>query len=200
MGARRAQASGRTAAIAVSLLTHAGLLAFIVWRLTHAPEPASVSAMQVTLIPRLPPTPDHEPVTSASQKVAAAGLASRPRQRRPPVSAAPSPIAPAPTLPESAEPQARQALRGLLGCRAAKLAGLSEAERERCLSRLAQEAPQPGRAAARLNLDPEGRYAEEALPYLPLRPTRGCKPRLTGDESVMDKQGARAGFTCVKPF
>lgn len=199
MGARRAQATGRTAAIAASLLAHAGLLAFIAWQLTRTPEPALGPVMQVALIPRLPTPPRPEPIERSSPKaVASVSGRSRPRLHRPSALAEPAPVAPAPTLPGSAEPQAWQVLRGLLGCRNADLAGLDDAERERCLSRLAKESPEADRT--RFNLDPQGLYAGGALPYLPRRPTRGCKARLTGDAGVMDKQGARAGFTCVKPF
>jgi hypothetical protein len=71
-------------------------------------------------------------------------------------------------------------------------------ERERCeAERWAGAAP----GAARLNLDPSGRYAEDPTPYLTRRPEKGCRIRMTGEADARGDDGnVRAGVTCVKRF
>ncbi len=91
--------------------------------------------------------------------------------------------------------QAQRALQGLGGC---ERAGLSREDRERCETRRWASAGAP---AKRLNLDPSGRYVEDAEPFLSRRPKKGCRVRATGDTNAMGDSGnARAGFTCVVPF
>jgi hypothetical protein len=89
----------------------------------------------------------------------------------------------------------RQALRRLRGCDRAQL---TRDERERCEAR---RWVGPAPVAARLDLDPSRRYAENPEPFLSRRPTNGCRARATGDVDAMGDDGnARAGITCVKPF
>lgn len=90
-------------------------------------------------------------------------------------------------------------LRGLGGCRLAALDRLPADERARCQERLAQ-AMDKGRAA-RPNLDPTGRFARDARPYLIRPPKNGCKP-VGGikDDGPMGQTNATLGAGCAWSF
>ncbi len=93
----------------------------------------------------------------------------------------------------------RQALRGLMGCEHAALAGLTSEERERCRDRLGAEAGWAA-GATRLNLDPRGAFASDSEPYLARKPKNGCKPRAAGDVGAMGEIGAAGGVACAWSF
>ena len=90
-------------------------------------------------------------------------------------------------------------LRGLGGCRLATLDRLSADARARCQERLAQAMDQ-GRAT-RPNLDPTGRFARDARPYLTRPPHNGCKP-VAGvkDDGPMGQTSATLGIGCAWSF
>lgn len=194
---RLAETRDRTLAIAASAAAHAIFLLWIVWRLGASPHLAETPIMSVELT-----RPWHDKAREPP-----------PRRNRQPAARPPSiltsppddrPSAPVPETREVARPgegsgAVRQALRGLLGCEHAALAGLTSEERERCRERLGAEA---GRAAgvARLNLDPRGGFATDAEPYLARKPKNGCKPRAGGDVGAMGEIGAAGGVTCAWSF
>jgi hypothetical protein len=81
------------------------------------------------------------------------------------------------------------------------VAQASDAERDRCHERI-------GRAAAdsdlKVDLDPNGRFARDAEPYLTRQPVNGCKPviesdadqAVTGARGPLDSSGPKAAFRC----
>lgn len=148
--------------------------------------------MRVSLVPPRSPPPRAERV--------ARGQTPEPRARGPSVLPAPPPAsdasAPTPQHASEGHPPPQGVLRGLRGCDGPDL---TREERERCRTDLwARTAPT---LTARLDLDPAGRFAGHAEPFLSRRPSNGCRLRATGDTDVMgDSQGVRAGLTCVLPF
>lgn len=184
----------RGVVLAASAALHAVLLAWILWQLDWRAPPAQVPAVNVQLV-RLRPPPARRPASPAR------GQAQRPAPHNPriapPPTIAPAPLAPVPEAP-SAEAAGRGVLRGLLGCRNADLLALSPAERARCREALARADARD--SAARLNLDPTGRFVEDAEPYLARRPKKGCKPRAGGDVTPSGDHGVAGGITCAVPF
>ncbi len=190
--------SGRTVAIAVSAAAHAGLFGLFAWRLGEAPVMPEPPVMVVELTP----WPRREPPEEAPRpRPRAAGMGERNqrelvvRQSTPPpdASAAPAPVA-------TGEAQAGLALRGLVDCRPSMLDRLPPEARERCEQRLAGDPALRTAAAARLNLDPTGRFAKDDEPFLSRRPKKGCRIRAAGDIDPMGQHGAAGGITCVIPF
>lgn len=92
----------------------------------------------------------------------------------------------------------RQALRGLLGCRHATLAGLSQEERERCQERLGAMVDQE--RGPKLDLDTRGAFARDPDPYLARKPKNGCKARAGGDVAPTGEHGAALGVGCAWAF
>jgi len=114
---------------------------------------------------------------------------------------APPAAAPGPGADANAGLQA--ALRHRFGCDHAAFAGLSPAERQDCLDRLARNRTADiGKVPATLNLDRRGDYAasQNPVPYLNRRPTNGCKTMAAGDQAPDGRQGATAGVGCALSF
>ena len=194
---RLAETRDRTLAIAASAAAHAVFLLWIVWRLGASPHLAETPIMSVELMrPRNDKA--HEPPSPRDRKPAARSLSilTSPPDDRP---SAPVPETREVTRPGEGSGAVRQALRGLLGCEHAALAGLTSEERERCRERLGAEAGRAG-GVGRLNLDPRGAFATDAEPYLARKPRNGCKPRAAGDVGAMGEIGAAGGVTCAWSF
>jgi hypothetical protein len=85
-----------------------------------------------------------------------------------------------------------------LGCQPSALAHLTAEERRGCDDKLAEVRTES--QAARLNLDPGGRFAPDAEPYLQRKPRKGCKVRAGGDVAPMGKEGAATGVACAWSF
>lgn len=99
---------------------------------------------------------------------------------------------------EAVQPGVRQALRGLLGCRHAALAGLSPEERQRCQDRLGALAGQE--RGPKLDFDTRGAFARDPDPYLARKPKNGCKARAGGDVAPTGEHGAALGVGCAWAF
>lgn len=193
--------SGGAVAIAVSAAAHAGLFALFAWRLGEAPVTAEPPVMIVELLPwpvRRPPEEAPRP------RPREPGLGDRERRElvvRPSLPRPPGVDAPAPAPFATGEAQAGPVLRGLVDCRPSTLDRLSAEARERCDQRLAGDpALRPAAAAARLNLDAAGRFAQDDEPYLARKPKKGCKVRAAGAADPMGKQGPAAGIACAWAF
>jgi hypothetical protein len=194
---RLAETRDRALAIAASAAAHAIFLLWILWRLGASPPLAETPIMSVELT-----RPSHDKAREPPPQ-----RNSKPTARPPSILTSPPddhPSAPVPETREVARPgegigAARQALRGLLGCEHAALAGLTSEERERCRERLGAEAGRAG-GGGRLNLDPRGAFATDAEPYLARKPKKGCKPRAGGDVGAMGEIGAAGGVTCAWSF
>ena len=194
---RLAETRGRALAIAASAAAHALFLLWILWRLGASPHLAETPIMSVELT-----RPWHDRAREPPPR-----RDSKPAARPPSILTSPPDVrssAPVPQDREVARPgegggAVRQALRGLLGCEHAALAGLTSEERERCRERLGAQA---GRAdgVARLNLDPRGAFATEAVPYLARKPKNGCKLGAGGDVGAMGEIGAAGGVSCAWSF
>ncbi|WP_372786332.1 hypothetical protein [Phenylobacterium sp.] len=196
------RASRRTAAISASVAAHVLVLLFLIWRLGVTPTPAETPVMNVELT-RLRPQAPKPPPEPRRERPATGSHAAPPIVDHPPAAA--------PDAREEARPAAepsngqgegvRPALRGLLGCEPTALVGQSAEERRRCQDRLGADALRAQRqAAARLNLDPTGRYVTDPMPYLGRLPHNGCKVRAAGDVGPMGHEGAAAGVQCALSF
>lgn len=187
---------GRTTAIALSVAAHAALLLLFAWRLGETPAMTEPPVMVVELTPWSslrdpePPRRSAEPASRSRRSLAA-------RPSLPPPQGV---VTPAPLLVEPDAAPSGHALRGLLDCRPSNLDRLSADARERCEQRLAGDPALRTAAGPRLKLDPSGRYAEEDLPYLARKPTKGCKVRAAGGADAMGKQGPVAGIACAWKF
>jgi hypothetical protein len=194
---RLAESRDRTLAIVASAAAHALFLLWILWRLGASPHLAETPVMSVELT-----RPWHdrarEPPPRRNGKPAARppSILTSPPDDRP---SAPVPETRDVTRPGEGSGAVRQALRGLLGCQHAALAGLTSEERERCRERLGAEAGRAG-GVARLNLDPSGRFATDAVPYLARKPKNGCKLGAGGDVGAMGEIGAAGGVSCAWSF
>lgn len=183
----------RPVALGASVVFHAVLVLVLARFLAQTPIQAEAPVMRVTLV---------SPPERSVPRQAAKREISRERRVETTTARATPAIADLPVAPRIAAPgdggvagRAQQALQGLAGC---ERAGLSREERERCETRRWASADAP---ATRLNLDPSGRYVEDAEPFLSRRPKKGCRVRAAGDTNAMGDSGnARAGFTCVIPF
>ncbi|MCR5874505.1 hypothetical protein LRS10_10190 [Phenylobacterium sp. J426] len=190
--------TGRAVAIAASVAAHVGLFLLFAWRLGERPATVEPPVMVVELTPWPSRAPRERPAPPRRAEVGdrqQREITVRPSRPTPPGVEAP---APAPFAVD--DTPGRQALRGLLDCRPANLDRLSPQARERCQQRLAGDPSIRMAAGARLKLDPSGRYAEEDLPYLARKPTKGCKVRAAGGADAMGKQGPVAGVTCAWKF
>lgn len=191
---------GRRLALAASVVGHAAAALALFWHLGATLNSPIVPAMNVELARPLR-TPPPRPARQATP-------ATRPARR----AAASAPIEPPPIPPRPFEPPPagaeakaglQAALRRRLGCDHAGFAGLSAAERQDCLDRLAQDrAADIGKVAATLNLDRRGDYAasQNPVPYLNRRPKNGCKSMAAGDQAPDGRQGAAAGVGCAFSF
>jgi hypothetical protein len=197
----------RTAAIMVSALFHAGLLALLVrYAVEGTPVYDEPPTLQATLVPPVRSGPAHRdrvhPPSLDDRDASAPVTPTLPIQPVAP-STPGGDIAPGPSTASGEVPSGgagvvareRQALRGLGGCDRVEL---TRQEREDCEARRwAGVAP----VTARLNLDLSGRYAKNPEPFLSRRPSKGCRVRLTGEDDARgDDMNARAGITCVKRF
>lgn len=171
------------------------------WLMTHrqpfsrAIEPPTMEVMLMP--PLLRRAPLAEPRRAPAKPVKAhvpRSVERAPVVRHDPAVATPDGGATAPAV----EPGVRQALRGLLGCRHAALAGLSPEERQRCQDRLGALAEQE--ASQKLNLDTRGVFARDPDPYLARKPKNGCKARAGGDVAPTGKHGAALGVGCAWAF
>lgn len=192
----------RPAALLGSAILHAILLALLARQAARPSVYDEAHAVQVLLVPTLRPgqadrrpanpPPPHDRSASAPTVLALPANPAWPSSRSSPDGAASNDAAPG---ADDLAVRARQALRGRRGCDQARL---TREARERCeAERWAHVAP----LAARLNLDPSGRYATDPTPYLARRPKEGCRARMTGDVGGLgDDQNVRAGVTCVIPF
>ena len=192
MGART-RSAGRGAAIGASVLAHASFLAAIAWRLGATASYPETPVINVELTPLRRERP--QPATAPKPEI------SRPSLHIPPPSAVSpppaSPVAPAP-LADGRTAELQRTLRGALGCRNAALLGLTPEERRACEARMA--AIRRDARPVRLDLDPRGRFAGDAEPYLARKPKDGCKLRAAGDADPMGKQGPATGVACAWSF
>jgi hypothetical protein len=196
-GHMRRFGQGRAPAVAASLAAHAAVIAAILWRLGATPPHAQPPIVDVQLVP--PWTADYRPPPAASAPTTAASRAPRPILHRPAEAARPAAPAPAPWPVPAPGDDLRPALRALVGCDRAALFGLTAEEREGCRQRLAA-ARTTDLKPSRLNLDPNGRYAEEAVPYLARKPHNECKPMMGGSAAPSGEQGVAFGIGCEWDF
>lgn len=179
-----------------SVAFHALLVALFVRDLARAPVAASPPA--VTIFLERAPTPPRPrrslrggPRTpSTATKTDAAPAA--------PIAVLATPASPSSSEGAVAAETPAPDLRGLGGCRLAALDRLPADERARCQERLAQ-AMDKGRAT-RPNLDPTGRFARDARPYLTRPPENGCKPVGSIKPGLMGATDATLGLGCAKSF
>ena len=185
---RSRRGAGRWVVGLVSLGVHAAAILLLLRSLAQEPyvEPP---VMEVALVP--PPVatrPRPERPRSEPRK-------ERPRARAPslPPVAPPTDVAPRYVEAQPGPGTLRPMIPGLRGCES-----LSRAARERCRE---QRWAKEDRPPPKLNLDLEGRFAENPEPFLSRRPKKGCRPRVTGDVDPMGDSGnAIGGVTCVVPF
>lgn len=191
--------SGRTLAIVLSAVAHAGLFLLFAWRLGDTPERPEPPVMIVELTPwpkrAAPPEPREAPRRAEPAERHRPQITARPSLPPPPG------IAPPAAAPfETGDVQGGQVLRGLMDCRPANLDRLSPEARERCERRLVGDPALKSASGQRLNLDPSGRYVQEDEPYLARRPKKGCKVRAGATRDPMGKQGPATGVACAMPF
>lgn len=191
----------RMAVTLISALFHATLFVLLVRTLAPSPIYDDTPAIQVALVaPVRPAHPKHDLAKPAPKDDRTAPSQIGPTRPVPPAPRFDGDAAPL-TLdgaaPNGAELAARgrQALRGLRGCDSPQL---TREARERCEG---EHWDRTAAGPARLNLDPDGRYARNPEPFLSRRPTKGCRARATGDVDVRGENGnTRAGITCVFAF
>jgi hypothetical protein len=194
----------RRLALAASVVGHVAVALALFWHLGAALNSPSIPAMNVELT--RPSRPPPQPVSQALKTARSHGRAA-PNQtpERPPI--APRPFEEPPAAPPGPDADAKAglqaALRRRFGCDHAAFAGLSAAERQDCLDRLARNRTADiGKVPARLNLDRRGDYAasQNPVPYLNRQPTNGCKAIAAGDQAPNGRQGAAAGVGCALSF
>lgn len=182
-----------------SLALHGLLVALFILEPKRAPETAPQRPMTVWLEPPVE-------TLSARRRERARGP-SRSRVRTPPPDTA-SPVPAPSSIATDAAPPApasglregapgRPALLGLTGCLAGGLERLPPEARARCEERLAGLGDKP---APRVNLDPGGRYARDARPYLTRPPKNGCKPVAAVKDEPMGQTSATIGVGCAWSF
>ena len=177
---------------------HALLGLLFVFDLARRPVAEAPRPMSVWLEP---PAPASKPAPPSSRGDGTARAAVR--TEAPPAAAA-LPALPGSPSPSSA-PSASVAeapaadLRGLGGgCRLSTLDRLPAEARERCQERLARAMGEV--SAPRPNLDPTGRYARDARPYLTRPPENGCKAVGSVKPGLMGATDATLGLGCAKAF
>lgn len=180
-----------------SVAFHALLVALFLLDLARAPTAAPEPPAMTVFLERAPPPARLQPSSRGG-----------PRTPRAATMADPAPAAPIAVPADAASPSSSEGasiaetpaadLRGLGGCRLATLDRLPADQRARCQERLAQ-AMDKGRAS-RPNLDPTGRFARDARPYLTRPPENGCKPVGSVKPGLMGSTDATLGLGCAKSF
>lgn len=203
---RRISARRRGAAVAAAVLAHLLFLLGLMWSLGTTPRFYEPPTMSVALVR---PWRTETPPPIQARHAAAAGP-SQVLPHRPEIAsaeaAAPTAALPVPTAP--ATEAVRNALRGLVGCDHAALAGLSEAERQRCRERLA--GARPGDLKDDLGVAPAKRArfaADQAAgkePLLARTPKNGCHIRVQEEEAsapgLQPRQDWSGGINCAWSF
>jgi hypothetical protein len=95
---------------------------------------------------------------------------------------------------------ARRALRQQMGCDRKRLNLLTPAERADCArhgTEFAKAMEDPRRQ--KLDLDPDGRFVKNDIPYLVRQPVEGCKPRAEISDSV-GQTATVASIACAHRF
>lgn len=179
-----------------SVAFHALLVALFVLDLARGPVAAPEPPAVTVFLERAPPPARPQPASRGGPRTPRAAPTE-------PAPAAPIAVPAGPASPSSSEgPAAAETpapdLRGLGGCRLATLDRLPADQRARCQERLAQ-AMDKGRAS-RPNLDPTGRFARDARPYLTRPPENGCKPVGSIKPGLMGSTDATLGLGCAKSF
>lgn len=195
-------------AVAASVAAHLAAFLAMFWHFGTPPRYAEPPIMSVELLRPGKPAPPQQPERAAKRTSAPASL-----DRRRPTLAIPPPPFTAPALPEppsgdETREGVRATLKGLLGCDHAVLIGLSPAERQDCLDRLAQaRTAELGKVPAALSLTRPGDFAaKNPTPYLIRRPKDGCKARAAGDVrpgpafAGGGKEGFAGGVDCAWSF
>lgn len=190
-GKHRRRNLAKGLAIAGSAVFHAIVFAAMVWNVGTQPAYPVAPVMLIELTPR-PPRPRPSP---REPRAPPPRVLARPAEIPPPDAAAPSIVQPR----RPGEAGVRNALRGRVGCDRAALLAMTSSEREACLDRLAK-ARETDPKMARLDLDPRGRFATEAEPYLARKPKNGCKVGAGGDVAPFGEQGAAVGLNCAWSF
>ena len=201
---RRRASTGRRLALAASVAGHMVAALALFWHLGATLNSPNIPVMNVELA--RPSRPPPRPVGQAAKAARVVGRATpNAPPETPPVPPrpfeAPPAAPPGPDADASAGLQA--ALRRRFGCDHAAFAGLSAAERQDCLDRLARRRTADiGKVPAALNLDRRGDYAasQNPVPYLNRRPKDGCKTMAAGDQAPDGRQGAAAGVGCALSF
>ena len=199
---RRGVARDHGLAIALSVAAHVLAFLALFWKFGASlayPEPP---VMNVELAPWSRTSPARPPPVKPPKIKAVPNpirpnlppVLTRPLSEARPADAVPQ--APVPQTPGDEAARLRNALRRGAGCDHADLLGLSAAERQACLDRLAKA--QGG--GARLNFDLRGGYAKNPQPYLERRPKNGCKLRAGGDLAPSGDQGTAGGLACAWSF
>ncbi len=198
MDSRPRAAPGRNLAIAVSIAAHVLAFLALFWKFGAAPTYAELPAMNVQLAPPPASRPSPEPSTRTTKPHLARTLPNAAPPNLPPAPVNPAPEAAAPEVAQQPPDGVRNVLRRAAGCDPAALVGLSAAEREACLDRLAKGRGGP----SGLNLDRRGDYAaaKNPAPYLTRKPRNGCKATAAGDVAPSGDQGAKAGIGCAWSF
>jgi hypothetical protein len=198
MDARPAVAPGRNLAIAVSVVAHALAALALFWKLGATPTYQELPAMNVQLAPRPTSRPPAERSVRTTRPHLARVLPNSAPSNVPPVLASPADEPPAPQAAPQPPDSVRSVLRRAAGCEPAALVGLSPAERDACLDRLAKGRGGP----SGLNLDRRGDYAaaKNPAPYLTRKPRNGCKATGAGDTAPSGDQGFKAGVGCAWSF
>lgn len=196
MDARPAAAPGRNLAIALSIAAHVVVFLALFWKFGAAPTYAELPAMNVQLAPLPTSRPKPE---RATRRHLARVVPNSASSNAPPALVSPAAEPPAPQAASQPPPDSmRNVLRRAAGCDPAALVGLSPAERDACLDRLAKGRGGP----SGLNLDRRGDYAaaKNPAPYLTRKPRNGCKATGAGDAAPSGDQGLKAGVGCAWSF
>jgi hypothetical protein len=191
----------RSLAIALSVAAHVLAFLALFWKFGASLAYPEAPVMKVQLAPWSRTSPAPAPLKPSKAKPAPNPIRPNlpPVLSRPPSQARPADAvlqAPPQQTPADEALRLRNALRKGAGCEHADLLGLSAAERQACLDRLAKA--QAG--GARLNFDLRGGYAKNPQPFLERRPKNGCKVRAGGDTAPMGEQGVASGIACAWSF
>lgn len=199
---RRFAARRRGAAIAAAVAAHLLFLLGLMWSLGTTPRFYEPPVVSVTLVPPwpAPPVRARRAVADRPSPIVPRRAVAVPAEAPPP---AILPLTPAPMADG-----ARNALRDLVGCDHAGLAGLNEAERQRCRDRLA--GVRSGDLKGDFGVAPakRARFAADRTaarePMLARTPKNGCRPRVQEKEasapSLQPRQDWSGGITCAWDF
>ncbi|PIB93607.1 hypothetical protein CSW62_19745 [Caulobacter sp. FWC2] len=180
-----------------SVAFHALLVALFVLDLARGPVAAPEPPAMTVFLDRAPPPARPRPSSRGGPRAPSATVKAEPAPAAP-IAAPAGPASPSSSEGAAVAEASAADLRGLGGCRLATLDRLSADQRARCQERLAQ-AMDKGRAT-RPNLDPTGRFARDARPYLTRPPENGCKPVGSIKPGLMGSTDATLGLGCAKSF